>query len=104
MSNVKRVEVQGVMPYDCAGNETIRGWLASMNTPTFGLRIRWGKQPVEMRNNEHGGKTAMFAFEIQGEEAVAFTAYDTLLKAITECGGRVNKESCIDLEAARDSR
>lgn len=98
MSNVKRVTIVGVLPFDCDQDHTIKGWLATMNTPTFGLRITWGNEP-KMVANEHGGQTAMYPFAIQGDEAVSYDALDTLVKAIKRLG-TITENTVKDLENA----
>ena len=108
MSNTKHVDIGGRLPCDCIQPDpdsstlppaaiVIRDWLALMNTPTFGLRIHW-TGPVESKRNKYGGRTAFYAFHISGTESVAWTAIDTLLAAITDCGGSVNRNDVHDLE------
>ncbi len=102
MSNAKHVKIHGRLPFNCIHpdpdtgkvNETLRDWLATMNTPTFGLHIQW-TGPVESRRNRYGGKTAIYAFTIGGFEAIADTALDALLRAIADCDGEIShKEIC----------
>jgi len=87
MSNVKSIVISGTLPFDCAEvNEEIKDWLASMNTPCFGLRITWSREPCEMRPNDHGGRTAFYHFSIQGREAVSYSAIERLITAIQSVG------------------
>ena len=90
MSNAKQIHIEGIMPFNCDENEVIKGWLASMNTPCFGLHIEWGKHSYSTIFNEHSGETAIYAFRISGTEAVAWSAIDLLLKSIKNIGGTVN--------------
>jgi hypothetical protein len=99
MSNAKHIHVTGRLPFDCIdgdpltgersmANDALRDWFARMNTPTFGVKIHW-TGPVESRPNKYGGKTAIYAFTIDGFEAVSYPALDELLAAIVGCGGEV---------------
>lgn len=100
MSNVKQVEISGTMPFNCDENQKIKGWLASMNTPCFGLRITWGVDVALMVTNDHGGKTAHYDFRISGREAVSYSAIESLKAAILSIGGRVEKSKVHDCEAS----
>jgi hypothetical protein len=97
MSNVKRVLIEGRLPFNCNENEALKGWLACMNLPLFGLRITWGDVEY-MMPNEFGGKTAFYDFTIKGKEAVAWDAIDELVAAINEVGGSVCTKQTRDLE------
>ena len=89
MSNVKKVEIAGTMPFDCVEDAGMEHWLAVMNTPCYGLRIVWSQQCCDMKPNEFGGKTAIYGFCIMGEEAVSLSALDSLVETIRRVGGTV---------------
>ena len=98
MSNAKHIRINGLLPFNCidpepeggydTDKECLRDWFARMNTATFGVRIGW-TGPVESRPNKTGGKTAFYAFTIDGFEAVTDSALERLLRAIVGCDGEV---------------
>ena len=97
MSNAKKVIIEGRMPFDCNENKEVASWLASMNTPMFGLRITWGTQPHWVPNNM-GGRTGFFDFTILGIEAVSYDAFEELKKAILTIGGTLSRWDIVDTE------
>jgi hypothetical protein len=112
MSNVKRITINGTLPYDCDQHPDMMRFLAHLNTPRFGLQLRYSEEPKLIPNSEikrnmpptydfgpPNGKTAVYGFCIAGEEAVSWGWIEALKKAITDCGGTVGKEEAIDLEA-----
>jgi hypothetical protein len=98
VSNAKHIRINGLLPFNCidpepeggydTDKECLRDWFARMNTATFGVRIGW-TGPVESRPNKTGGKTAFYAFTIDGFEAVTDSALERLLRAIVGCDGEV---------------
>lgn len=96
MSNVKKILINGNLPFDCYSNVGLMPYLAALNGPSFGLRIQWGKG--EMIPNKNGGKTATYDFTILGEEAVRFEWYDRLIKNIFSAGGNVKSSTIKDIE------
>ena len=97
MSNTKKIIIEGTLPFNCAENENIKGWLASMNSPCFGLRIKWSGSPKTVPN-EHGGQTAMYDFKIEGTEAVSYDAIEELVDSILEIG-ELEYKRVVDLDA-----
>ena len=102
MANVKQVTISGILPFTVAECEAMVPYLAQTNTPTCGLKIKWGREVVEMRDNEYGGKTAMFDFELSGSEAVSYAWLDGFCKAVDAAGGVVERRDEEDVDAARD--
>jgi hypothetical protein len=100
VSNVKRVSITGKVPYSCTEHEGMRGFLAAMNAPCFGLRIKYPPFPPTMVGpNEHGGMTAHYNYRIEGDEAVSWKYVDALRAAIVGCGGSIQTDRVVDLEA-----
>ena len=98
MSNIKKVNIVGELPFCCTEDETICRYLGHLNGPTIGLKIRWTSQPIDHRKNEFGGLTAMYGFFITGEEAVGAGFLENLVKAIIGAGGTVGKAVYVDIE------
>jgi len=95
MANCKLVHLKGKMPYGMEEkSEIIKDWLASMNTPVFGLHIRWGK---EVKSSKSG--KMLYPFDITGIEAVSFKAFDAFEEAIKQIGGEIDSWSVADMEA-----
>jgi hypothetical protein len=97
MSNVKHVEITGSARFDLHEDPKMMEWLGVMNTPTYGLRIKWAGAAT-YEKNEYGGMTAMFNYHISGAEAVAFDALDQLVAALKRAG-TVSYAITIDIEA-----
>jgi hypothetical protein len=100
MANVKQIEIRGEIPYFCNEDDTMRGFLATLNGPCIGIRISYSDEPSRLAPNADGsnGQTAMYRFVISGREAVSYKFVDALLLAITGCGGTVAKSSVRDDE------
>jgi hypothetical protein len=97
VANVKSVEIDGTLPFNCDEHPEMARILAQLNTPTIGLRIKWIGQNG-WKPNEHGGVTAMYRFEIRGEEAVSFGYVARVGEIVRACGGVVTHLHAIDLE------
>lgn len=81
MANVKRVYIAGHLPFDFATRldaDDAAFILRVLHTPSTGLRIRWSENELYYEPNEHGGKTAIYSFVVQGTEAIAFAAVERL--------------------------
>lgn len=96
MANIKRILAAGMLPFDCYQNPEFAHWLAFFAGPTSGVRIRWRETGV-YRPSAHGGKTAMYAFHLAGEEAIRWPALEQL-KDLLERLGEVQEWDAVDIE------
>lgn len=96
MANVKEIVIFGKVPFDCDQHEEMCKVLGQLNAPSTGLRISYGR--TSLVPNEHGGKTTMYEFSIEGREAVSMPYVDRVLKAVVDCGGTVEGASVVDVE------
>jgi hypothetical protein len=98
MSNVKRVLIEGTLPFDCYEDKDMQGYLALLNGPCVGIRIDWSDDVVEMRDNVHGGRTAFYGFRITGKEALAWGWFDAFYEAVRNLGGIIKRQEVVDIE------
>ncbi len=99
MSNTKAVHLTGKVPFDWVTKmgEADAAFVARMLLGVAtGLRITYEAEWYVP--NAHGGRTAMFAFEIAGIEAVSHDALKRLIEAIRRAGGTIGG-GYIDLDA-----
>lgn len=96
MANIKSVIIQGELPFDCAQDSQMANLLGQMNSPCLGIRITWGE--ARMQPNENGGQTAMYRFDILGEEAVSLSWVRGLVNTIKSCQGSITNLHLIDIE------
>lgn len=96
MSNIKGVRIEGKMPFDITEDDKARSWLGMLNGPSIGLRIIYGG--TSTIENEHGGRTTMYEFEISGEEAIRFEALQTMVRELDEAGARIYQAYAQDIE------
>ena len=100
MSNVKAVEITGVIPF-CWMDEMNKEDAATLGhtflSPTIGIHLSFGRE-VGMVPNDHGGKTAMYEFTVVGTEAISYSFFDKLVEIFKKYG-EVKHTSIIDLEA-----
>jgi hypothetical protein len=105
MSNVKDVVIIGELPFNCNEHDGMRGVLAALNAPVYGLRISYGHEPKLVPNGRNnGGRIALYSFSITGQEAVSNGYITKMILAITECGGNVQRVSVVDLENNRQKQ
>lgn len=105
MSNVKSIRILGIVPFDMGkyADETKVAYekfmpkLAEMNMPAFGLKIQYTS--ANSRPNNHGGKTTMYYFQIEGHEAVNSKWLQALCDDIKAIGGEISKAIVFDIEA-----
>jgi hypothetical protein len=97
MSNIKQVLVSGHVPFNLADHPNMARKLAFFNTPTSGLKIEYGAQ-YEMRQNAHGGQTAMYPFCVKGEEAVSASYIQSFIDDVYAIGGKVTGATVTDIE------
>ena len=98
MSNVKSVNIAGIVPFDLTDYGVMQPFLAGMNSPTINLKIEYSREPVELRPNKHGGQTAMYEFKVTGREAVSYGWVEGFKSAIKEVGGEVRLSKVKDVE------
>ena len=99
MSNVKRIDINGTLPFDCDNHAEMMRWLAHLNAPGNGVRITYSETPDFIPNPDGtNGQTAMYGFSIFGFEAWSWDAIDAMKKAIVACGGTVNRDQTVDIE------
>jgi hypothetical protein len=89
MSNVKRLTVEGKLPFNCTENYELRQLLGQLNAPLMGIRITWVGSAEHIPNEETGGSTAIVYFTIHGTEAVSYKWIDHLLAVIVNAGGEI---------------
>ena len=98
MANTKNIVVNGKIPFNCDQHFNMQLYLGMMNGPCFGLKITYGRNPSYVRNN-HGGETAMYDYQITGQEAVSGPWIEGLLQAIIDCGGSALYVGVQDIDA-----
>lgn len=98
MSNVKAINIEGQLPFDCAGHEALMPYLALLSGPTLGVRIQWSDGPIVMQPNKHGGETAIYGFSLRGEEALAWGWIDGFKAAVVQAGGSIHGDVTRDIE------
>jgi hypothetical protein len=86
MSNVKRIRIEGELPFNCTDDEAMRSKLGTLNGPSIGLRLTWSPRPESLRPNGNGGRTAYYRFFILGEEAVSWEWLRELRATIERLG------------------
>lgn len=91
MSNIKRINITGRIPYDCCTkHQDLCRFFGQMNNPTFGFRVSYTGRETGKPNN-HGGVTTFCEFAITGEEAVGDGWITGLLQAL------VNADADLDV-------
>lgn len=98
MSNCKQVSIQGIAPFNLHEHEPITPMLASLVSPTCGLKMEWDWNYCELSPNEHGGQTAMYRFRLHGVEAVNFAWLAKFKREIVACGGSISEDKTYDME------
>jgi hypothetical protein len=92
MANVKRIEIEAIVPFtwlsgfDNEGlNDDEAAFFARcLMSPTTGLK--YGYAQLSYRPNKHGGKTAMYNLRIWGREAIASAAVVRMIDLLNEVG------------------
>lgn len=102
MSNIKRVLIEGWMPYDAGHKDELLTMLGSLSMPSFGIRIHFntggvGGSPKYIANR-WGGKTAFYRFTVSGEEAVRVEWFVEFCKLIVSVGGEIERGHAHDIE------
>lgn len=100
MANVKRVAIEGVIPFNVPFDSKANQFLGLLNQPSMGLRIHYSKDntgPTYVPN-ESGGKTAMFWFLVAGQEAVRDEWLKAMCQAFVNEGGIIKHADVFDAE------
>jgi hypothetical protein len=100
MANAHRIYIAGQLPFDFATRldaDDAAFILRVLHTPTTGLRISWSENELYYMPNEHGGKTAIYSFVVQGTEAIAFAAIERL-RDLYEAHGEVFDFKVTDID------
>jgi hypothetical protein len=73
MSDVINVKIVGVLPFNFRDrNDIFKEMLSVMNTPSWGIKIKYDGMNTFCVPNENGGITVWYPFEISGAEAISF--------------------------------
>lgn len=95
MSNVKDIIIRGEVPFNITDHAGARSWLGLLNRPTIGIRITYGTR----RFVPNGiGKTAMYCFSIEGQEAIRYEWIKELIADFRSAGGTVDQAIVMDIE------
>ena len=97
MSNVKKVSIQGQLPFNCQEHYEMRQMLGQLNAPLSGLRVNW-LGSCGSQENGLGGLTEIIAFKILGTEAVSDVWINLLLLSIVKAGGEIKSVSVEDTD------
>ena len=98
MSNIKKVEITGTIPFDFHENDFLAHAAAFIFSPTSGLKWEWHNRFYKA--NEHGGKTCMYGFRIIGEEAFSWGWFENFEMNLRRVKGTITKWSVVDPEDA----
>ena len=96
MSNIKAVDIQGKMPFNVYENKDATYWLGVMNSPSYGLRIEYGKSGY--LTNSNSGKTSYTDFSIVGEEAIREDSIEKMVSNFIEAGAEIRLALYRDIE------
>lgn len=101
MSNVKQVNIQGELPFNCQEHYEMRQMLGQLNAPLMGIRIDW-RGSCGSQETGSSGLTEIIAFNVFGKEAVSNSWINLLLIAIVKAGGKVRSVSVRDTDNQTD--
>lgn len=101
MANTHEVHIEGVMPFNVYEHEAATRWLGIMNSPSWGLRIEYGREHYEPAGR---GRKAMYEFTISGREAIWETRIVEMCRSFVEAGGRITLASIADLDYPAPAR
>lgn len=109
MSNVKDVVITGRIPFDYLDYEPndsdeekknkkeVKDHVVNFLRPSFGLRLNYGNR-AELVPNDNSGQTAIYDFEIVGQEAIQFDWLKDLIKSLESVGATIGKAFARDIE------
>ena len=98
MANVKQIQIEGQIPFNYYEDQDLASRFSFMQSPTAGIEVVFAKRETYVANAQ-GGRTAMFGFEISGQEALGFGWIEALVASIKRVGGSVDTNLVSDLEA-----
>lgn len=96
MSNIKQVQVVGLLPFNYFEHPMLCMKMAAIQSPSIGFAIDF--KPAPYRPNLVGGKTAMYAFTLSGYEAVPIAWLQDFKKYVEQADGEVTEFHVIDFE------
>lgn len=99
MSNVKRVEFAGMVPFTFHEDAEFSKRVAFIASPVSGLKLDWTGE--EFQPNAEGGRTCFLKFHVRGEEAVGFAWIEAFADDVQRLGGMC-VFTAIDIEDGRD--
>lgn len=97
MANIHEVRITGRMPFSISETSVALEWLGIMNTPSYGIRISYGRS-VTYVPSQWGGQTAMYDFIISGEEAIWGSGLRIMVKDLIAGGCEIKEAKARDLE------
>ena len=97
MSNCLQVLMKGEMPFHIDSDE-LAAVIGRISLPSLGLHIEWTPDKTRSVPNKHGGRTAMYGYEMMGIEAVSTKFLERFARLIKEEGGTVDILEFNDLE------
>lgn len=103
MANVKRVIIEGEVPFDIYEKVEAQGIWAYFSSPVSGLRIRYGGQYLVPNktldpNTPHpGGSTAFFHFALEGCDSVSWSWIKSFKEVVTLHRGKITKDQVTEL-------
>lgn len=95
MANIKSVSIQGEVPFYWLSDPQYGGGIPTDDaafiaglamSPSGGLRIEYGNSTFVPNKDGSNGKTAMYEFELHGEEAISFPALERFVGIIGKVG------------------
>lgn len=108
MANTKCIQICGTIPYNCTENEETLRLLGQLNAPSFGLKISYGQQKfvpnmdLDPNTPFTSGKTAVYDFVIQGNEAVSNKWIRWAILALKACFGTVDEVTVFDIDNSNE--
>lgn len=84
MSNIKEVDIEGLVPYNAGDDKDLIHQLGILNLPSFGIKIRYGR--AHYYRAYSGGKIAMYEYLIVGVEAVRAVWIENLIELLSHQG------------------
>jgi hypothetical protein len=96
MANVKKVRIEGWMPFTVGEDDAALRELGYLNAPAWGLDITYG--PTVLVPNANGGQTAHYHFTIAGAEAVSWEAIERTIDVFQKAGAVVTLAKAADVE------
>jgi hypothetical protein len=101
MANVKKVWIEGWMPFTVGEDDAALKELGHLNAPSWGLDITYGG--TIMVPNANGGQTAHYHFTVAGTEAVSWESIERTIDVFQKVGTVVTLVKASDVEDGRVS-